>query len=101
MARPQRLKTIQICTLLRRRFSSRMIVRRFIISALRAPNEALETMVRNQPENKPLEVGLLRSFSPLDGLKSENLYSLRRKASLRELAAGRMLFRESDRDNHT
>jgi CRP-like cAMP-binding protein len=58
-------------------------------------------MLRNQPVNKPLEVGLLRSFSPLDGLKSENLYSLRRKASLRELASGRLLFRESDRDNYT
>ena len=57
--------------------------------------------MRNQTEHKPLEVGLLRSFSPLDGLKSENLYSLRRKATLRELTTGRMLFRESDRDNRT
>ncbi len=58
-------------------------------------------MMRNQPEHKPLEVGLLRSFSPLDGLKSENLYSLRRKTTLRELGTGRLLFRESDRDNRT
>src|SRR5262245_22106819 len=58
-------------------------------------------MMRNPSEPKPLEVGLLRSFSPLDGLKSENLYSLRRKATLRELGAGRLLFRESDRDNRT
>jgi len=53
------------------------------------------------PAPKPLEVGLLRSFSPLDGLKSENLYSLRRKVTLRELGAGRMLFRETERDNRT
>jgi CRP-like cAMP-binding protein len=58
-------------------------------------------MMRNPSEPKPLEVGLLRSFSPLDGLKSENLYSLRRKATLRELSAGRLLFRETDRDNRT
>jgi CRP-like cAMP-binding protein len=58
-------------------------------------------MIRNSAAPKPLEVGLLRSFSPLDGLKSENLYSLRRKATLLELSAGRMLFRDGDRDNRT
>ena len=39
-------------------------------------------------ESKPLELGLLRSFSPLDGLKSENLHSLARKTLLRELTDG-------------
>jgi CRP-like cAMP-binding protein len=52
-------------------------------------------------ESKPLELGLLRSFSPLDGLKSENLHSLARKTILRELTAGRLLFKEGDTDKRT
>ena len=52
-------------------------------------------------ESKRLDPGLLRSFSPLDGLKSENLYSLSRKTSLRELSEGRLLFKEGDVDKHT
>jgi CRP-like cAMP-binding protein len=51
--------------------------------------------------SKPLEFGLLRSFSPLDGLKSENLHSLARKTNLRELPAGRLLFKEGDTDKRT
>ena len=61
---------------------------------------------RNDPatgnmESKPLELGLLRSFSPLDGLKSENLHSLARKSVLRELSTGRLLFKEGDTDKRT
>ena len=52
-------------------------------------------------ESKPLELGLLRSFSPLDGLKSENLHALARKTVLRELSIGRMLFKEGDTDKRT
>jgi CRP-like cAMP-binding protein len=52
-------------------------------------------------ESKPLELGLLRSFSPLDGLKSENLHSLARKTVLRELTVGRLLFKEGDTDKRT
>lgn len=52
-------------------------------------------------ESKPLELGLLRSFSPLDGLKSENLHSLARKTVLRELSSGRLLFKEGDTDKRT
>jgi len=52
-------------------------------------------------ESKPLELGLLRSFSPLDGLKAENLHRLARQATLRELGAGRQLFKEGDRDRRT
>ena len=52
-------------------------------------------------ESKPLQPGLLRSFSPLDGLKAENLHSLARKTSLRELTAGKMLFKEGDSDKMT
>lgn len=52
-------------------------------------------------ESKPLDLGLLRSFSPLDGLKSENLQSLARKTTLREMTAGRLLFKEGDSDKRT
>jgi len=52
-------------------------------------------------ESKPLELSLLRSFSPLDGLKPENLHSLSRKTVLRELTGGRMLFKEGDTDKRT
>lgn len=52
-------------------------------------------------ESKPLELGLLRSFSPLDGLKSENLHALARKTALRELGSGRFLFKEGNTDKHT
>jgi CRP-like cAMP-binding protein len=52
-------------------------------------------------ESKPLELGLLRQFSPLDGLKSENLHSLARKTVLRELTTGRMLFKEGETDKRT
>ena len=52
-------------------------------------------------ESKPLDLSLLRSFSPLDGLKPENLYSLARKTVMRELTTGRMLFKEGDTDKRT
>ena len=52
-------------------------------------------------DSKPLELGLLRSFSPLDGLKPENLHSLARKAASRELPAGRFLFKEGESDKRT
>jgi CRP-like cAMP-binding protein len=52
-------------------------------------------------ESKPLDLGLLRSLSPLDGLKSENLHALARKTVLRELTTGRLLFKEGDTDKRT
>jgi CRP-like cAMP-binding protein/rhodanese-related sulfurtransferase len=52
-------------------------------------------------ESKPLEPGLLRSFSPLDGLKPENLHALARKTVLRELTVGRMLFKAGDTEKRT
>lgn len=52
-------------------------------------------------ESKPLELGLLRSFSPLDGLKSENLHALARKTAMHALSAGRLLFKEGDTDKRT
>jgi CRP-like cAMP-binding protein/rhodanese-related sulfurtransferase len=43
----------------------------------------------------------LRQFSPLDGMKHENLSSLAHKVTITELAAGRILFRGGDTDNRT
>ena len=52
-------------------------------------------------EEKPVELDILRSFSPLDGLKRENLHALSRKTRLQELDAGRVLFKEGDTDKRT
>jgi CRP-like cAMP-binding protein len=52
-------------------------------------------------DDKPLDLALLRAFSPLDGLKAENLHALAKKTSLREMPGGRMLFKEGDNDKRT
>jgi CRP-like cAMP-binding protein len=48
-----------------------------------------------------VELNILRAFSPLDGLKNENLRALSRKTVLRELGQGRLLFKEGDSDKRT
>lgn len=50
---------------------------------------------------KPVDIDLLKTFSPLDGLKSENLHALIKKTKVRELPAGRLLFKEGDEDKQT
>ena len=52
-------------------------------------------------DERPLDLAILRTFSPLDGLKAENLHALARKTQLRELDAGRVLFKEGDTDKRT
>jgi CRP-like cAMP-binding protein len=52
-------------------------------------------------EPEPLELSVLRGFSPLDGLRNENLRALARKTAVRELAQGRLLFKEGDTDKRT
>ena len=52
-------------------------------------------------DERPLELAILRTFSPLDGLKAENLHALARKTVIRELGAGRVLFKEGDTDKRT
>jgi CRP-like cAMP-binding protein len=52
-------------------------------------------------DERPLELAILRTFSPLDGLKAENLHALARKTQIRDLAAGRVLFKEGDTDKRT
>src|ERR1700693_3625178 len=52
-------------------------------------------------EARPVDVGLLRKVSPLDGMKKENLLALARKVAIAQLPAGRVLFKEGDRDKLT
>jgi len=48
-----------------------------------------------------LDTELLRSFSPLDGLKRDNLAALARKVQIRELSPQQMLFKEGDTEKRT
>jgi CRP-like cAMP-binding protein len=52
-------------------------------------------------EEKPVELDVLRTFSPLDGLKRENLHALSRKTRLQQLDSGRVLFKEGESDKRT
>jgi CRP-like cAMP-binding protein len=44
---------------------------------------------------------LLRGFSPLDGLKRDNLAALARKVQIREMSPGQVLFKEGDTEKRT
>jgi CRP-like cAMP-binding protein len=44
---------------------------------------------------------LLRGFSPLDGLKRDNLAALARKVQIREMSPGQLLFKEGDKEKRT
>jgi CRP-like cAMP-binding protein len=52
-------------------------------------------------DDRALDLATLRSFSPLDGLKRENLAALAKKTSLRRLDEGRVLFKEGDSDKRS
>ena len=52
-------------------------------------------------DERPLDLAILKTFSPLDGLKAENLHALARKTQILELAAGRLLFKQGDTDKRT
>jgi CRP-like cAMP-binding protein len=52
-------------------------------------------------DERPVDLAVLKTFSPLDGLKAENLHALARKTVVRELGAGRLLFKEGDTDKRT
>jgi CRP-like cAMP-binding protein len=51
--------------------------------------------------HEPVSTSLLRQFSPLDGLKRDNLAALARKVQVRELSPGQMLFKEGDTEKRT
>ena len=48
-----------------------------------------------------VSTSLLKTFSPLDGLKKENLHALVKKTAIRELPSGRFLFKQGDMENRT
>ncbi len=48
-----------------------------------------------------LDIELLRTFSPLDGLKRDNLGALARKVQIRELSPHQILFKEGDTEKRT
>ena len=48
-----------------------------------------------------LDIDLLKSFSPLDGLKRDNLAALARKVQIRELSPQQLLFKEGDTEKRT
>jgi CRP-like cAMP-binding protein len=50
---------------------------------------------------RTINLAILKTFSPLDGLKAENLHALARKTHIRELSAGRLLFKEGDTEKRT
>ena len=49
----------------------------------------------------PKELALLRSFSPLDAMKPENLMALARRTRRLQAPKGRLLFTEGDEEKHT
>jgi len=51
--------------------------------------------------DEQLSTDLLRKFSPLDGLKRDNLAALARKVQIRELSPGQVLFKEGDSEKRT
>ena len=52
-------------------------------------------------EHEPVDMVVLRRFSPLDGLRRANLAALSKKAVLQSIPAGRSLFREGGTDKKT
>ena len=51
--------------------------------------------------NEQVSTELLQRFSPLDGLKRDNLAALARKVQVRELSPGQVLFKEGDTEKRT
>lgn len=52
-------------------------------------------------DEKPVTIELLRSLSPLEGMKKDNIAALARKVFLRTLSPGKPLFKEGERDKRT
>jgi CRP-like cAMP-binding protein len=52
-------------------------------------------------DSREVSVELLRSLTPLEGMKRENLHALAKKVSVKQITAGRVLFKEGDADKRT
>jgi CRP-like cAMP-binding protein len=48
-----------------------------------------------------VDASLLKTLTPLDGLKAENLQALIKKTSVEEISSGRFLFKEGDTEKRT
>ncbi len=57
--------------------------------------------MKDQSDNDSLTPAVLTRFSPLDGLKKENLHALARKTSLRACPTGEVLFRKGDEERRS
>ena len=68
-------------------------------SALSTPPGVLA--FRACDDAREVSVELLRSLTPLEGMKRENLHALAKKVTVKQLTAGRMLFKEGDADKRT
>ena len=51
--------------------------------------------------DEQLDINLLKAFSPLDGLKRDNLAALAKKVQIRELSPQQLLFKEGDTEKRT
>ena len=52
-------------------------------------------------DDRPVDLAVLKTFSPLDGMKAENLHALARKTLVVGLGGGRLLFKQGDTDRRT
>ena len=52
-------------------------------------------------DDRPIDISILKTFSPLDGMKAENLHALARKTQILDIDAGRVLFKQGDTDKRT
>ena len=50
---------------------------------------------------REVSVELLRTLTPLEGMKRENLHALAKKVTVKQMSAGRVLFKEGDADKRT
>jgi len=51
--------------------------------------------------NEQIDINLLKKFSPLNGLRRDNLVALARKVQVRELSPRQVLFKEGDTERRT
>ena len=52
-------------------------------------------------QGRPVDAALLKQFAPLDGMKKENQSALARKVFVREMDAGRLIFKQGDTEKRT
>ena len=50
---------------------------------------------------REVSVELLRTLTPLEGMKRENLHALAKKVTVKQMTSGRTLFKEGDSDKRT